>query len=335
MVSGRPLSWCWGKGVHDATEAVRFIGRYSAFSVLGHREPDGDCIASQLGMASLLRALGKTVSLHSAGPFDRPEIASFSGSFSVTMGAEPDAGRAVIILDCSTPDRTGSLGERIGDMPCLVIDHHSSGEAFGTARFVEPSAPSTTMLVHRLFEDLGVAPDAETARLLLFGLCTDTGFFRHLGANSADTFRAVARLVECGTSTAEAYMMVYGRRELASRKLLAAMLSRVESHWGERLLLTWQTMEDRTRLGVTQRGEDEVYRLLQTISGNVVVALIKEEHTGMFSVGLRSSSSLDVGAIAASFGGGGHKQASGFDITGTLDSVKETVIASFVSHLAL
>jgi bifunctional oligoribonuclease and PAP phosphatase NrnA len=318
--------------VYDATEAVQFIGRYSAFSVLGHREPDGDCIASQLGIASLLRALGKTVSLYSAGPFDRPEIVSFAGSFSLTMAAEVGA---VIILDCSTPDRTGSLGERIGDMPCLVIDHHSSGEAFGTARFVEPSAPSTTMLVHRLFEDLGVAPDAEPARLLLFGLCTDTGFFRHLGANSADTFRAVARLVECGTSTAEAYMMVYGRRELASRRLLAGMLSRVESHWGERLLLTWQTMEDRARLGVTQRGEDEVYRLLQTISGNVVVALIKEEHAGMFSVGLRSSSSLDVGAIAASFGGGGHKQASGFDITGTLDSVKETVIASFVSHLAL
>jgi bifunctional oligoribonuclease and PAP phosphatase NrnA len=321
--------------MYDAREAVRFIGRHSVFAVLGHREPDGDCIASQLGMAALLRALGKTVSLHSAGPFDRPEITAFAGSFSPTMSPGAAPGRAVIILDCSTPDRTGPLGDSIGTLPCLVIDHHSSGEPFGTARFVEPSAPSTTMLVHRLFDDMGVRPDAETGRLLLFGLCTDTGFFRHLGTSSADTFRAVARLVEGGTSTAEAYMMVYGRRELASRKLLAEMLSRVESHWGDRLLLTWQTIDDRARLAVTQRGEDEVYRLLQTVSGNVVVALIKEEHPGTFSVGLRSSTSLDVGAVAASFGGGGHRQASGFDIAGTLDSVKKTVIDSFAPHLAV
>jgi bifunctional oligoribonuclease and PAP phosphatase NrnA len=129
-------------------------------------------------------------------------------------------------------------------------------------------------------------------------------------------------------------MMVYGRRELASRKLLAEMLSRVESHWGGRLLLTWQTIEDRARLAVTQRGEDEVYRLLQTVAGNVVVALIKEEQEGAFSVGLRSNSALDVGAVAASFGGGGHKQASGFDIKGTLESVKQAVIASFAARLS-
>ena len=111
------------------------------------------------------------------------------------------------------------------------------------------------------------------------------------------------------------------------------MLGRVESRWGDRLLLTWNTIEDRTRLGVTQRGEDELYRLLQTISGNVVVALIKEEGPGAFSVGLRSNVSIDVGAIAASFGGGGHKQAAGFDIAGTLDSVKKTVIDTFAPLL--
>jgi bifunctional oligoribonuclease and PAP phosphatase NrnA len=313
---------------------MAFIARHSAFAVLGHREPDGDCVSSQLGMAALLRALGKTASLYSAGPFDRPEIAVYADSFSAVMNGTAEPGRAVIILDCSTPDRTGPLGAAIGDQPCLVIDHHSSGEHFGTARFVEPAAPSTTMLVYRLFDEAGMVPDAETARLLLFGLCTDTGFFRHLSVNGAETFRAVARLAEGGTSTAEVYMMVYGRRELASRKLLAEMLTRVESHWGDRLLLTWQTREDRARLAVTQRGEDEVYRLLQTVAGNVVVALIKEEQDGGFSVGLRSSSSLDVGAIAASFGGGGHKQASGFDIAGTLESVKQTVIGSFASLLS-
>jgi bifunctional oligoribonuclease and PAP phosphatase NrnA len=320
--------------MYDCREAVQFIGAHSSFLVLGHKEPDGDCVSSQISLATLLSALGKNATLHSVGPFDRPEISSFSALFTASIPEDRLSGAAAIIVDCSTPDRTGALGGRVEGLPCLVIDHHSAGETFGSARCVDSSAPSTTMLLLQLFEDMGVVPDAETARLLLFGLCTDTGFFRHLGQNSADTFSAVARLVARGTSTAEVYMLVYGRRELSSRKLLAEMLARVESHWDDRLLMTWQTASDRQRLAVAQRGEDDLYRLLQTIRGNVVVALVKEEADGVFSVGLRSNASQDVGAIAASFGGGGHRQASGFDITGTLDSVKKKVIDTFAPLLA-
>jgi nanoRNase/pAp phosphatase (c-di-AMP/oligoRNAs hydrolase) len=34
---------------------------------------------------------------------------------------------------------------------------------------------------------------------------------------------------------------------------------------------------------------------------------------------------VDVGAVAASFGGGGHRQAAGFDIQGSLARVKKTL----------
>jgi phosphoesterase RecJ-like protein len=320
--------------MYDCRDAVQFMGSHSSFLVLGHKEPDGDCIASQLAVASLLQALGKSAGLYSAGPFDRPEISSFVDQFSAHIPDEKRTGSAAIIVDCSTPDRTGPLGSQVESLPCLVIDHHSSGGLFGSARFVDASAPSTTMLVLQLFEDMGVAFSAETAGLLLFGLCTDTGFFRHLGQGGADTFRSVARLVEKGSSTADVYMMVYGKRALSSRKLLADMLARVESHWDDRLLLTWQTIADRERLGGVQRGEDDLYRLLQTIKGNVVVALVKEETEGVFSVGLRSDPSQDVGAIAASSGGGGHRQASGFDISGTLETVKKKLIDTFSPLLA-
>jgi bifunctional oligoribonuclease and PAP phosphatase NrnA len=311
--------------VYDSTEAVRFIQSHDTFVVLGHKEPDGDCVASQISAARLLRSLGKTATLHSVGPFDRPEITPFQSDFSPTVPAEKRSSTAVILLDCSPPDRTGSIGATVAGLPCLVIDHHSSGEPFGDARMVDAAAPSTTVLMLDLFEAMGVTLDADTARLILFGLCTDTGFLRHLGPGSAETYRSIARLVERGTSTADVYMMVYGRRELASRRLLGEMLERTESHRSDRLILTWQTMADRARLGAHQRGEDDLYRLLQTVKGNVVVVLIKEEAEGVFSVGLRSTSAVDVGAVAASFGGGGHKQASGFDIRGSLESVKKAV----------
>jgi bifunctional oligoribonuclease and PAP phosphatase NrnA len=320
--------------MYDTRAALDFLRSHDSFIVIGHKEPDGDCLASQLALASLIRAMGKEATLHSAGPFDRPEISSYAAAFSAEITDARRSGVAVVIVDCSTPERTGSLGARVQGLPSLVVDHHSSGEPFGDARMVEPEAPSTTMLIFQLFEDAGVSPDRETARLLLFGLCTDTGFFRHLARNVVETFSAVSRLAARGTSTAEVYMMVYGMRDLSTRRLLAEMLARTESRWGDRLLLTWQTVADRERLSAHQRGDDDLYRLLQTITGNVVVVLVKEESEGVFSVGLRSTSAIDVGAVAASFGGGGHKQAAGFDIHGDLETVKKTLIDAFAPCLS-
>ena len=316
-------------------EIRQFIESHSRFIILGHREPDGDCVASQLACGALLKALGREASLHSVGPFDRPEIEQFADAFSATIPEETlhAAGTAVVIVDCSTPDRTGALGACVDGLPCLVIDHHSSGEHFGSLRCVDPAAASTTMLVFSLFESLGVLPSPEQARLLLFGLCTDTGFFRHLGPGSVEAFRVIARLVELGTTTAEVFQMVYGRRELPSRKLLARMLERTESLCGDALLLTWQTLEDRRMVPRYQRGEDDLYRLLQTVRGNQVVVFIREESEGTFSVGLRSTASIDVGAVAASFGGGGHRQAAGFDTPGPLGAIREAMVNTFTPLL--
>lgn len=312
-------------------EIRAFLESFNRYLILGHREPDGDCVASQIACGSLLAALGKTSSLHSVGPFDRPEIEQFAGEFTSTIADEARRahGTAVVIVDCSTPDRTGALGSLVDGLPCLVIDHHSSGESFGSLRYVVPSAASTTMLVFSLFEFLDVTPTSEQARLLLFGLCTDTGFFRHLGQGSAEAFRMIARLAELGTSTAEVFQMVYGRRDLASRKLLARMLERTESHWDDALLLSWQTLEDRRSVPRYQRGEDDLYRLLQTVKANQVVVFIREEAPGRFSVGLRSTASIDVGAVAASFGGGGHRQAAGFDTPGPLAAIRAAMLDRF------
>lgn len=315
------------------SDAADFLKKHESFLVLGHKEPDGDCIASELSIASLLTAMGKSASLFSVGPFDRPEIEEFAGRFSSVIPPEKTAGAAAIIVDCSTPDRTGALGRAVEGLSSLIIDHHSAGTDFGTVRLVDSLVPSTTLLIFSLFEELGIPVDVETGRLLLFGLCTDTGFFRHLGSNSPATFETLSRLTRLGATPADVYMMIYGHRELSGRKLLGDLLTRVESRWNDRLLITWQTMEDRQRVDAHQRGEDDLYRLLQTVRGTVVVALIKEEHPGHYSVGLRSNSSLDVGVIASSFGGGGHRQAAGFDISGTLDSVKKLIVATFTPLL--
>jgi len=182
--------------LHDSG-IIDFLGKYSGYYIVGHKEPDGDCIGSQLALGAFLSRQGKKVMLLSSGPFSRTEIATFAVDFVDTLGgsALDVASSAIIVVDCSSLSRIGSVADCLpSGLPLAFIDHHASGEASGDVRFVDPMAPAVTYLVQGIIEAFD-APTRQEAEYLLFGLCTDTGFFRHLDERSGDVFAAVGRLV--------------------------------------------------------------------------------------------------------------------------------------------
>ncbi|MEO6597403.1 MAG: DHHA1 domain-containing protein, partial [Planctomycetota bacterium] len=56
---------------------------------------------------------------------------------------------------------------------------------------------------------------------------------------------------------------------------------------------------------------DQVLEPLRSLEGIEVVALLKERFDGTVKCSLRSRRDVDVQAIVAAFGGGGHKKAAG------------------------
>ena len=62
-----------------------FIASHDFFYVIGHKEPDGDCISSCLGVADILKKSNKNFKLLSAGPFKRVEIKNYADFFSSEM----------------------------------------------------------------------------------------------------------------------------------------------------------------------------------------------------------------------------------------------------------
>jgi phosphoesterase RecJ-like protein len=305
-----------------------FLRSYNKFLIFGHVEPDGDCVASQLALGSFLKRIGKQNVVFSEGPFDRPEIISFQDRFRDRITKKDLAGDpAAIILDCSTPDRIGEMGQGIQGLTVMVIDHHASGEDFGDVRWVIPRAPSVSYLIQRLIEEYPGTPSHEEAELILFGLARDTGFFRHLVGKNGFVFEAVARLVDIGVSPRETYRMIHSGWELEKVRLLALSLERAESAFNGKVLITYQTLEELQSAGSgAARGSDEVYRILQTVRGVEVVAFIQEEEQGRCSVGLRSGSTCDVGNLARSMGGGGHTLAAGYTGSGSIAGIREKLL---------
>ena len=306
---------------------LTFIKEGSSFLVAGHKEPDGDCVGSQLALCSVLKRLGKRAIPCSSGPFKRPEIAVYEDQFTAEPQVYP--GTRAIIMDCSSLERTGALEGFLKDLPVAIIDHHAAGNPSGTVVFLDPWAPSVTVMIQAIIEDLGMTPTKEEAELLFFGLCTDTGFFRHIDSGGERAFESASRLIHAGVSPKKTFQKINGGKSLDSRILLGLILSRTESYFNGKLLISHENLEDTQRFGLQGRDSDMLYQLLLSVAGVEAVVVIRQESPVTCTVGLRSIDAVDVSKVAMKFGGGGHKQASGFTAEGTIVPLKKAILKEF------
>jgi phosphoesterase RecJ-like protein len=314
----------------DSSSILRALESYDNFIIAGHQEPDGDCLCSQMALSSFLKRKGKKTQLVSAGPFNRPEIRSWEKFFQSSIeDSDLIENTLGIITDCSSPDRTGPLGDQLEKLPLMVIDHHSAGESFGQYRYIDSNSPSTTLLVQQLIENSGMELTEEEAEFIFLGFCTDTGFFRHIGSGNPDVFQAVSRLVDAGVSPNATHRIMTGGRTHGSRRLLGRILDRSRLYFDGKLIVSWETLKDRAELETEDRDSDSMYQMLQSIGGVESVAVLQEEGESIYSVGLRSNFDIDVGIIAKSFGGGGHRKAAGCTIEGNREEVLDRIIQSF------
>ena len=339
-----------------------FIREGHKFLIIGHKEPDGDCIGSQLALNSALRRLGKETVLCSPGPFKRAEIKCFEhlffvplldGSNSLKFNGKKVNGREfnkqnfieddvrVLLLDCSTMDRAGELEPYFLGLPMAVIDHHAKGDFSQSGTndqkssipaelcYVEVNAPSTTIMIMKLISALGLKLTREEAEFLFFGLCTDTGFFRFVDDTGAETFEAATALIRSGANPKAAFSAIHDGKSLSSRKLLGQILMRAETFFDGKLILSSEEYDEIRSLGNESRDSDSLYSLLQTITGVEAIVIIRQESPGFCTLGFRSHTWVDVGNIASVLGGGGHKNAAAAKLSGTIEELKPQIIKAF------
>ena len=312
---------------------IDFINRYSKIIIVGHKEPDGDCVGSSLALSLFLKRLGKKTFLLSAGPFKRTEIMQYESLFNKTLPSEYKKDSGVIIVDCSNIERTGSVEEEIRDLPIAVIDHHATNNEKASTFFVDASSPAACLLVQDVIEKMEGNLTKEEAFFLLFGICTDTGFFRHLDEKSSDTFLYVSRLVATGVSPKIIFAQMNGNKSFASRILIGRSLERLTLHYDGSLAVTYQTYDDFLEFGLDGRDSDTLYMLLQAIKDVEAIVVVKQEDENHCSIGLRSFDKIDVSLVAMQFEGGGHKQASGAYTEGTYKSLIPKIIEAFKAQM--
>ncbi len=297
-----------------------------------HTSPDGDAIGSLTALGLALEKLGKTVVLFNEGPI--PAVYRFlPKTDQVLRKIEPDAFFDVaIISDCSNLERIGAAAESIKKTPAIInIDHHITNSGFGDFQLINPKACAAAEIVYGLIKKLGVAIDAAIATSIYTAIFTDTGSFRFANTNQA-AFMICHEMVKCGAEPYHVARHVYGAYSLSRIKLLNRALDSLEiSKDGKRsLMVLTQSMLDET--GTQPEDVEGIINYARRIEDVKLAVLIHEQKNGSkpaprglhpFHVSLRGDGNVDVAAIAATFGGGGHHDAAGFNIESTLGDIKD------------
>jgi phosphoesterase RecJ-like protein len=297
--------------------------------VVGHVGPDGDCIHSQIAMQKLLQRLGVEVHLVNAGPFSRKEIKQYEPLFAPHVDKQlRERNPLVVMVDCSTMDRIGYLGDEVEGLTILTIDHHASGSKFGDLSYIVPKSFSTSLCVMQLYKALEVEMTYEIADHIFFGLATDTGFLKFIGPYRGETFHLMGELVELGVSPNDIFNRMEGGNSFVSQQFLGRLLLRAQAQLDGRLMLVVEEPEDIAEFGTSERPSDSLYAHLLGVDDVEVVLYFKIVGKDVWELGFRAShsSSVDVGKLSATLGGGGHRKAAGATVNGALDQLQSRVL---------
>ena len=295
--------------------AAAALGDATSVAIACHVNPDADALGSMLGLSNHLRGMGKeTVCSFGNDPFAAPRWAAELPGLDVLVPPDrfPRDPVVMVTCDCASMERLGSLaGAAVRSKTLIWIDHHVTNEGLGRVAIIDPAASSTSELVWRLVRTFGGEISIETAKCLYAGLVTDTGRFQY-EAVRPETLRLAAELREYAFDHTRLVQALYEDSGVADLRLLAVALSRIRLEEDVNLVWTYLTRGDLGVAGVDGGTTEDLIDVVRTAREADVTAVIKQQRDGRFKVSLRSRGEHDVAAVAARFGGGGHRLASGF-----------------------
>jgi phosphoesterase RecJ-like protein len=322
---GKPLMW---------DKLLALIHEHQRLLVSTHVHPDGDAIGSVVALALLLEDLGKEALVVLEDPV--PRIYHFLDADGRIRQYEPERDDpdiascdAALVLDVGALDRVGTVGEALQRhrVPTACIDHHTTNDGFADVDVVDCEAPATASLILDLMRRLGREPSPRIAEALFSGLGTDTGWFRFANATPR-ALQDAAELVAAGANPPVLFERIYEDLSWPRTHLLARMLSTLQSYADGRIAYCTITLDMFEETGALPADVEGFVDKMREIGGVEIIALFRERPEGGTRVSLRAKHDADVGSLAATLGGGGHRRAAGATVDTPLTETVEKVLAA-------
>lgn len=297
-----------------------------------HTRPDGDTIGSACALKLALTDKGVSADVFCSDAVPQKflfleetnnVIKDYFGDFSEYS--------ALIAIDNAEITRLGDFTDAFSrHKNTYSIDHHVSNTRYAKVNFIADRS-SNAENVFAILTEIGAEITPEIANLLAMGVMTDTGGFRHKNVTVA-TFSDAAKLVEFGADMNKIYYNTFTRQRKERAELFGKTMSKIRYFHGGRVAVASIRLRDFAETKALQEETEGFIDFVMGIIGVEVGACIMETDSNKFKVSLRSNGA-DVNAVAAIFGGGGHKLASGCKITGEYEEAVDKLVFAISKYL--
>ncbi len=298
-----------GESLHfTPEERDRFrelLASHRSVTVLSHIQPDADALGTSLGIYALLRREGHRVEVANATA-DLPRHLDFLPGFEKIKRKIDFDDSLIIACDCGSLDR---LGFELTGRSIVNLDHHPSNTGYGTLNLVRPTAVSSSEVAFRFLAPLFTIP-RETAVAFYAALISDTRYFT-TGNVTAESFELARELIGLGAEPAAIAQAMLQRRSLASLRVLGRVLDSLRLYAEGQVAVMRVTREDLAVTGARYSDLDGLVDYARSLV-TVELAILVVERQDRIKVSLRSKGA-DVLPLAQAFGGGGHREAAGFE----------------------
>jgi bifunctional oligoribonuclease and PAP phosphatase NrnA len=313
-----------------AAKLLSEIGQAQTICLTTHQNPDGDGLCSCLALQKILQYLGYKVEIV-VDDLSLDRYGFLQVYDHVLPYNESQVYELVFIIDLHDETRLGSRIDLVRKArKVFVIDHHEVQDDLVKCDccWIEPKAVSTGWMLHEMFRDTVRSLPAEDRKYvgdcLYTTLLNDTNNF--INANTdRHAFELAAETYDYGVNPSELYRLYLTSRTPLEMRLLGQVLSTIELHDEGNILFVDSSLEMLEMNGLDKEATSNLTRWVQDLKGVDSVIFFREESIGIYRLSLRSKV-YNVHNIAVKYGGGGHIQASGCSMKGTLPEIKQTVL---------
>ncbi|OGY48060.1 MAG: hypothetical protein A2840_02925 [Candidatus Buchananbacteria bacterium RIFCSPHIGHO2_01_FULL_47_11b] len=305
-----------------AAQLNRAVRSAQTILLVAHRRPDADCLGSVVALNEWITGLGKECVCFCV---DRPQLV-------VPMVVEPDTFThdieavgaqkfdLAIVVDSGDLRYAGVDGLMAQLRPPMIIniDHHPTNTRFGQLNIVDTTAASTTEIVFQLLKKNKVIISSRIAAALLAGIIGDTYGFTNTNT-SATTMQTTSGLLRFGAPLAQVSDALLKNKTVDGLQLWGTILSRLQHNEEFNIAVTVITAEELQGNPELFEVTEGISNFLNNLQGVAAALVLRQETADTIKGSLRTNSDLiDVARFATLLGGGGHRKAAGFTISGRL-----------------
>ena len=304
------------------SELAKKLFAEKSVALFVHINPDGDALGSALALKCALNNSGVKADVYSNDEVPK-KFAFFNQAKFVKTKLDSEYS-AFVAIDNAEISRLGKFSEDFAKHKnTYSIDHHISNTLYAKFNYVLDMASNSENILELLTVQ-GVEITEEIANLLLTGIITDTGNFRHKNTTEK-TLLSASKLLEKGGDINKITYETFTKQSKQRAKLFSLVMGKIRYFMDDKIGVITVNLSDFDLTGAKQEETEGFIDFVMGIDTVEIGLCVMEVEKGKYKVSFRSKGA-DVNMVASAFGGGGHKLASGCRIAGDYEEVIERLV---------